>query len=318
MEEQPKANRKEWWRRFIELANQFNLTYWVIRLSGFLARILPVRVSYAIVVSISYLIYLTWHRLRQTAKENIRQILGDGTDEKTIARLARSAFRNYFKYMVEFLRFPVLKKSDVERLICSSGWEHLDHALKEGKGAIFCGFHLGNWDLAGAAIALRGYPLNVIAETFQPQRLDELIQGQRMQMGMRIIPIEMAAKRIVRALRQNEVLALLIDCPAGENGVIVNFCGGQVTIPAGPALLALKTGAKLLPGYLIRQPDNTFHGAITPPVEVEPTGDIAKDIQVITQQLMNRLEEWVKQYPDQWFVFRQLWTHGGAMAQLVG
>jgi len=156
-------------------------------------------------------------------------------------------------------------------------------------------------------VALRGYPVNVVADTFQPPKLNELIQRYRRDKGVKIIPQEQAAKGAMRVLRRNEILGLLVDRPQPGNGVPVQFCGALTKVPAGAAALALKTGAKLLPGYLARQPDNTFRGAIAPYLEVHPTGDDQRDIQQATQKIMHALEEAIRQYPDQWYAFRRMW-----------
>lgn len=299
---------KEWWRITIEVANRLNISYWVIRLCGFLAAVLPMWVSYAIGQGLGLLVYFAWGALRNRTIANMRRVLGEGTEEEPLRRTARAAVLNYFKYLVEFLRFPSLAGEDIERLIDSSGWENVDRALQGGKGAIFISVHLGNWDIAGAMIAQQGYPTNIVVESFKPERLNRLIQHHRLEKGIKIIPLEGGARQMLRALRQNEVLCLLIDRPVGSAGVVVEFCGGFIRIPAGAATLALKTGAKLLPGYLVRRPDNTFVGTIAPPIEPVSTGDGVRDVQVITQKMMKALETWVKQYPEQWHMFRPMWV----------
>lgn len=296
-----------WWRKTIEIANRLNISYWLIVWLSFLTRILPLRVSYAITVALSTIIYICWPELRKSVMENMRQVLGDNAEEEQVRRLARSTLRNYFKYLVDFLRFPHLKKEELEKLIHATGWEHLDRALEAGKGVIFVGFHFGNWDLAGAMLALRGYPLNVVADTFEPAKLNDLIQRYRIEKGMKIIPLEVAAKKVLRALRQNEILGLLIDRPEPEGGVPVEFFNRVTTVPAGAATLAVKTGAKLVLGYLVRRPDNTFSGMISPHLDVELSGDFGRDVQMVTQRIMDLVEECISQYPDQWYMFRQMW-----------
>ncbi|MBI2952878.1 MAG: lysophospholipid acyltransferase family protein [Chloroflexi bacterium] len=295
------------WRQTIALANRLNLTYWIIVSLSFLAHVLPLRISYAITVALSYVIYICWPALRKCVMANMRQVLGDDADEATVRALTRSAYRNYFKYLVDFLRFPHLSKRELEGVIKSSGWEHLDKALESGKGVIFVGFHFGNWDLAGAMLALRGYPLNVVAESFQPAKLNDLIQRYRIEKGMKIIPLEIAARKVLRALRQNEILGLLIDRPEPASGVPVEFFDRTASVPGGAATLAVKTGAKIVLGYLVRLPDNTFSGLISPHLDFEPTGDFAQDVQLVTQKIMDIVEECIRQYPDQWYMFQHMW-----------
>lgn len=297
-----------WWRKAIGIANRFNITYWAIVALSFVAHVLPLKVSYGITVALSYVIYVCWPELRKSVMMNLRQVLGESADEAVLRKLARSTFRNYFKYLVDFLRFPHLSNEDLEHVIHATGWEHLDRALEAGKGVIFIGFHFGNWDLAGAMLAVRGYPLNVVAESFEPAKLNDLIQRYRIEKGMKIIPLELAAKKVLRALRQNEILGLLIDRPEPDGGVTVEFFNRTASVPAGAATLAVKTGAKLVLGYLVRRPDNTFSGLISPHLDVELSGDFREDVQRVTQKIMKSVEECISQYPDQWYMFRRMWV----------
>jgi KDO2-lipid IV(A) lauroyltransferase len=302
-----RTTENAYWRKIIATSNRLNLTYWIIVSFSYLLHLLPLRVTYAATVAVAYVIYFCWPALRKSVMANMRQIVGEDADEATIRKLTKSNYRNYFKYLVDFLRFPYLSKEELEKVCHASGWEHLDAALQSGKGVIFVGFHFGNWDLAGAMLALRGYPLNVVAESFEPEKLNDLIQRYRIEKGMKIIPLETAAKKVLRALRQNEILGLLIDRPEPQNGIPVEFFDKIAAVPGGAATLAVKTGAKLVLGYLVRLPDNTFSGLISPHLDVELTGDFTLDVQRVTQKIMDLVEECIRQYPDQWYMFRQMW-----------
>lgn len=296
-----------WWRKSIVLANRLQISYWFVRFCQYLARTLPIKVIYVITSALAYVIYLAWPAMRKTVTANMRQVLGKDVDNRRLKSLVRAAYRNYFKYLAEFLRFPSMPAGDIEKLIDGRGWEHLDRALETGKGVIFVCFHFGNWDLAGAMLAVRGYPINVVAESFEPKKLNDLIQGCRIRCGVKIIPLETAARRVLNALRHNEILGLLIDRPHHEAGVPVQLFGSTCYVPAGAATLALKTGARVLPGYVVRKSDYSFDGTIAPAIEFEPSGDFDKDVQRFTQQMIDQLTEYVQQYPDQWFLFRKLW-----------
>ena len=311
----PYYGTRVWWRSAIDLANKLHLSYWLIRLCGFLAQVLPLKVSYGITTAVAYVVYYSWPALRKSVEQNMRQVLGPEASEKAVKRTTKGAFRNYFKYLVDFLRFPHLTADELERVIQSSGWENLDRALESGRGVIFIGFHFGSWDLAGAILAVRGYPLNVVAESFQPEKLNALIQRARTEKGMKIIPLENAARRVLRSLRQNEILGLLIDRPEPDGGVPVEFFGKIASVPAGAATLALKTGAKLVLGYMVRCPDNTFVGRITPHLDFEVTGDFSRDIQKATQEIMRVVEDCIRSHPDQWYMFRDMWQQSGEASQ---
>ncbi len=302
----PVAECADLWARFLRFSHRFNLSYWTIRAASLLARRLPPPVSYGVARSIGLAVYWTWRGQRDAITANMRRVLGPAASARQVRQTARRAYVNYFSYLVDFLRFPYIEPDRLQQSIATAGWEHLERALAAGRGAICVTLHLGAFDLAGWVVARRGYPVNAIVESFEPPKLNELIQSRRMLNGIGIIPLENPTRRIINALRRNEVLALLIDRPAPD-GVVVEFFGARTTIPAGPASLALKTGAALMPGFVVRRPDNTYYGQINPAIEFEPTGDRGRDIQALSQALMHALEGIVRQYPDQWYMFRPMW-----------
>lgn len=293
----------------IRLSNRLHLSYWCIRGTGWLARALPLRVSYSIVLPIADLVFALWTGLRQRTTENMRWVLAEPEDERAAARLARKAFRNYFKYLVEFLRFSGRGAAEIERVSEIRGLEHLHGALAAGRGAIAVGFHLGNIDLGAALLASVGYPVHVVVDRFEPPKLNALIQSAREEKGLKLIPLELAPRQGIRALRRNEVLALLIDKPAPDGGVVVRFFGGKIAVPSGAAVLALRTGAAIVPCCVIRQSDGSFVGEIAAPVFPASlaTGDTRQDVRTIMQRLFDTLERWVRRHPDQWYPFRRMW-----------
>lgn len=290
----------------IRWCNRFHVTYWMMRAATWLASFLPLRVSYPIAMAIGHLVYFCWGDKRRSAIANMRRVLGPDVGAGVVRRMARNSFRHYCKYVVEFLRFAQ-RPEDIAHLVRTTGWHNLDEALRAGKGVIIVGLHFGNWDLAGALLVSRGYAVNVVVESFEPAKLNGLIQKPRLGWGLRIIPLEEASRGVLRALRRNEILGLLMDRPDLKDGVPVRFCGALTAVPAGAAALALRTGARILPGVITREPDNTFHAYIAPAVAFEPTDDYEQDVQALTQRLMEALEAFVYACPDQWYMFRPMW-----------
>ncbi len=309
---------REWWKTFLDLANQVQASYWTIRLAGWLAWVLPVKVSYGLSQGVACLVYHGWGALRKVWTENIQQVMGESADDEALRHVVRQAYSNYFKFLVDWLRLPRVPVEQIDRAVRSVGWEHLDEALRAGKGVIFCSFHLGNWEMAAGVLAARGYAVNVVVDSFDPPKLNDLIQSVRTTKGVTIIPLENSATKIIRALRRNEILALLIDRPSLGGGVPVRLCGEETALPAGAAQLALRTGAKIITGAIVRQADNTILGTIAPPVDPVSTGDFPGDVQRLTQLTVDRIEEWVRQYPDQWYMFRRMWPHQTAAASGTG
>lgn len=281
--------------------------YIVARFLSFLARTLPQKSLYGLVNGCGDILYLVWRPARCNAKENMRRVLGQNASCRQVDRAARETFRNLMRYYAEFLRGQEKFVGKV-RL---SGLENVDAALAGGKGAILVGLHMGSPELAGLSVTRNQYPLSVVVDDkFPSARVNRWIQRARAKFGMKVI----AAKReampnLVKALKRNEVLALLIDCPRLGN-IKVKFCDAKARVPGGAAALALRTGAKIVPAALIRTKGNRFTALIDKPLDYKPTGDFSSDVQALTQNIMDALESKVRAYPDQWFMFRRIWVEG--------
>lgn len=286
--------------------------YWTYRSMSFLSGKVPVRFAYWVGAIMGDFIYLTWKRHSANAVSNMRRVMGEHAEWQVVKETARDSFRNYAKTLVDFLRFPHLDPDDINRAIAAQhGWENLDKALSKGKGVIIITGHIGNWDLAAALLGSRGLPLHAVADSFEPKKMDDLINGTRERNGLKIIKMEAGSlKQIFTALKRNEIVMLLFDRPQPDEGVPVKFFGETAWLPAGPAAIALKTRASIMVGYCARRRgDKTFKGEFAPPIEYEHllTGDKERDIQIITQEIVSRMETIIRWYPDQWFMFREMW-----------
>jgi KDO2-lipid IV(A) lauroyltransferase len=280
---------------------------------SFLTDKLPMRVNYAIATVIVDWVYFFMKRHAANTVSNMRRVLGEQADWQTVKRVARDSFRNYVKLAIDFLRVPHMTDRDIYRAAgIPSGLENIDGALAKGKGIVIITAHFGNWDLAGASLARLGYRLNAVADTFEPEKMDRLINGTRRKSGLNVIPVESPSslKELFMALRRNEIVFLLIDEPQEEGGVPVSFFGETVNVPGGPAALALKTGAAVMTGYGYRNPGGTtFHSVAEHEIDYKPllTGNKERDIQIITQEIVHRVEQVIRKHPDQWYMFREMW-----------
>lgn len=283
--------------------------YWLWKISSLIWQTLPLRAGYSLASLVADIAYFAWPQGRAYARQNMARVLGRDADPRTVERLARQSLRNYCKYLVDFIRFPLLKPQDIESQVVFQGWENFDEALARGQGVILVGMHLGNWDLAAAAIALRRYPLNAIIEPFNPPQLDRMVQQTRSWLGLKVIPMEQATRQVLRALRQNEMLAILVDQPDTRAGVEVEFFGEPARFPGGAATLALRTGARVIPGGLVRVGERRFLGFIDSHIPFQPSGKREADIQALTQCIVSCLESWIRRYPDQYYMFRRLWSN---------
>ena len=284
------------------------ILYWLIRGLGFLLQRLPISIGYQLADLTADATFVLWRRGRGNMIANMGRVLGKNAADEPVRTAARKALRNYIRYLVEFLRLPTMSSEYIESVVLFDSWEPLNLARSRGKGAVYAGMHMGNWDIGGAIIRAHGYEISVVVDTFSNPRLNRLVQGSRARWGTHIIPFEGAGLRALRALRRNHALGLLMDRPVPiDQGVAVEFFGAPTVVPAGAATLALRTGASVVPMTMVREPDNTFHALVGECILFEPTGDDQEDVRALTQQIMDTFAVWVRQYPDQWYMFRRMW-----------
>jgi KDO2-lipid IV(A) lauroyltransferase len=267
---------------------------------------MPLRSGYALAAFIARLQYLLSRKDRLIVYGNLRAIF-PGEDEKEIKRLAKEGFINFAKYLADFFRFGILDRSYVERYVKVVGRENLDNALKQGKGVVTLTAHIGNYELGGAVISLLGYKFNVVALNHKEKKVNELFIGQRAKVGINVIPLGAAVKKCFEALRRGEIVALVGDRDFTPHGLKTKFFGKDALIPRGPAAFYLKAAAAIVPGFLIRMPDDTFELRFEKAISYNTTGDAPLDEQKVTELCLRVIEEYIKKYPSQWYMFRRFW-----------
>jgi Kdo2-lipid IVA lauroyltransferase/acyltransferase len=291
------------------------LVYWLFRLAILLTRPLPLRVGYWFsewIALIAYWVIFPGHRRALNA--NLAHVL-QSDDARYVDSVARRSFRNFGKYVVDFVHFPTVTKDEVRRRLRFDQWDEINAAHNSERGVIIATIHFGNWDMGAAAMAAYGYPVHAIAETFRYGPMDELVQGSRRKLGVKIIGHERLGPAVFRALRRGEMLALLVDLAADGNGVQVDFFGAPAVVSAAPARIALRTRAWVVPAVVLRGPEDDL--IVRPIIDISlrdytPTGDEVRDVRELTALIMHSMEKTIREHPEQWFIFRRMWADGVA------
>lgn len=289
--------------------------YWAYRAGVAVAARIPRALGYKLAALGGEIYFWANPAHSHLAVENFAVVLADDRRAPRVRDTARRSFRNYGKYLFDFFRQPSVDPDQLEADTMTEGWQHLDAALAAGHGAIIVTPHFGNWDFAGAIVACRGYPIVAVADTFSPPSVDRLVRRTRERLGLGVIPLSGSGslRELLRALRHNATIALVADRPQLDGGVEVTLFGARAWLPAGPARLALRSGAPILPAFVLRRPgDRTYFGRIEPPVAFTPSGDTTTDTRTLTQALASRLEPILRDYPDQWYMFRRMWPDARA------
>lgn len=278
----------------------------IYKISQTLALLLPLRAGYSIATFLAVLQFYISRKDREVVLDNLRAVL-EIEDALMLRRLAKDTFINFAKYLVDFFRFSKLDKKYIESNIKMIGKNNLDEALRRGKGIIALSAHIGNYELGGAIVALLGYPLNVVALDHKNKLVNNFFIKQRQTARMNVISMGAALKKCYECLIKGEILALLGDRDFTNHGIHVKFFDRDSLIPKGPATLSLRTGASIVPTFIVRLPDDTFQFIFEKPILYSASGNSDEDVQRIIESCIKVIEEYVKRYPSQWFMFRRFW-----------
>ncbi len=270
-------------------------------------RSIPERAGYRLGAAVGTLMRRISPRHYRIVLTNLRLAFGEEKREAELRQLAIECYRHLGKCLIEFIRLPAMSSEEIKRVVRIQGRQHLDAALAAGKGVILLTGHLGNWEMVGARIAAAGYPLNVIARAQRDDTLTQYILRTREVVGMHVLHQEVAVRRSLLALRQNQLVGILLDQNAGDEGLFVDFFGRLASTAAGAAAFALRTGAAVLPTVGWRNPDDTHTAAIGEAVPLIRTGDRDQDLLVNTARYTKLIEQAIRQHPAQWFWLHKRW-----------
>ena len=249
------------------------------------------------------------HNPRRTIIErNLRRIHGVELRGRRLRRLVRATYASYARYYMESFKLPSLDVDAVARRFQVVGYEHVDTAIKAGTGPILVLPHLGGWEWAGFWLALvPRLPVSAVVEQLNPPELSTWFSDLRSRLGMHIITLGPdAGSAVNRAIRENHVTCLLSDRHVGGAAVEVSFFGERTMLPAGPATLALRTGAPILPTAVYF--DGVGHyGIVRPPVPAVREGRLRDDVTRVTQLLADELEVLIRRAPEQWHLMQPNW-----------
>jgi phosphatidylinositol dimannoside acyltransferase len=231
-------------------------------------------------------------------------------DEALIRRWTRRSFAEYGRYWVDGARLPYTEPDEV---VARMRFEHdgeqiVRDAMAQGRGVIMALPHVGSWEWGGAWLALEDMPMTAVVERVESERLFEWFVAQRAEMGLTAVPLgDGSSAVILRTLKAGGLVGLVSDRDLVGNGIEVEFFGETTTMPAGPATLALRTGAQLVTGAVYSGPGRDHRALVQPPLDTTRQGSLRQDVSRLTQGIATRFEGLIRQAPDQWHVFQPLW-----------
>ncbi|MBI3455984.1 MAG: lysophospholipid acyltransferase family protein [Candidatus Rokubacteria bacterium] len=276
--------------------------------AGGLAGRLSPEVSQPIGAKLGELAYWALPGRRRVALMNLERALGSDLTARDRTALARANFRHLGVTGLECCRLFFGPPGAMLARVQIGGVEHIKAALAEGRGALYLGAHFGNWELLAAAHVLTGLPpLNVIIRPLDNPFLDRLVTRGRERGQLRLILKRAAVDGVRRALTRGECVGILLDQNAGRHGVFVPFFGQPASTSRSLAVLALKTGAPVVPAFIHRLPGGDHEVTLEPAVPLARTGQRERDVEVNTARFNEVIERQVRTHPEQWFWVHRRW-----------
>jgi Kdo2-lipid IVA lauroyltransferase/acyltransferase len=268
--------------------------------------LLPRRAQLAIGDLIGLLWFDVFRIRRKVALENLNRAFPDWPVEKKIST-ARTSLRSMGRTFVEFSLFPFINEKNWNQYFDCQGFENIDRALEGGKGVILLSMHVGNGDFATIALSRSGYKINLISKVFKTKWLNDMWFGMRAKHGTRFIAPEKSTFDILKSLKRNEAVIFVLDQFMGPPvGVRTLFFGHETGTAAGLATMAERTGVSVLPAYSYRKPDGRHVVVIEPPVRQDQSLT-EKNIARMTQAYTDKIEQIVRQHPEQWMWIHRRW-----------
>ena len=270
-----------------------------------LMNVLPRRAALSVSGRMGELAYFVARDSRRLALSNLTLAYGDEKSRGQIGRLGRSVFRELGRNVVDVARLPRITAANVDGLVKAEGLSRLESAYGEGKGVVAVSAHLGNFELMGTFLALKGFTVTVVAAPLFDARLDALLLKNRVRGGLHVVSRDRAASAVLRALRKGHVVGLLVDQDTRGAGISVPFFGRPARTPTGPAVLADRAGAPIVPMAIHRLADDTH--LVTVRQAIRPAGRAPEDVESTTRAYTAELERFIRKAPDQWVWMHDRW-----------
>ena len=282
--------------------------YLTLRLAASTIRWLPSAPAVLLVSLFADITHLFARKTRSIVECNLRHIVGDSVTKKSLRQMTREAFRNLFLNYYDLLRVPRVTLDEIERFVNFDGVEYFDQAQRYGRGVVLASAHIGNLDMVPQTLLVLRLKAMILAEQLRPPRLHDYVMGLRRAHGLSYEPVSISGiKAAFRALGRGEFVGIACDRAIQGQGIVTEFLGEPALMPVGAAELALRTGATVLPIFIIRTAKGQYKVYLEQPILVSKGNANADGVRDLTDRIIKIMERYIQKYPTQWMVFEHVW-----------
>ncbi len=280
---------------------------WVFRFFGFLFLLFPKKLRFLVGDFLGILWFDVFRIRRDVVLGNLKKAF-PGWSEAERIRVGRKSLFHLGRDLTEYCELPELNLEKVNSMFEIEGWEHLEQARAKGKGVCLLTLHLGNGDLAIAALSLLGVPMYLISKEFKLKWLNDLWFGMRARLGTHFIPPRNSSYSVLKALKKQSCVVFVLDQFTGPPiGVKTTFFGHETGTGAGLATIAERAGCPVVPVYTYRKDEKTHVIHFDPEIPYISLSDHDQAITATTQKYNDVLETYVRKCPEQWMWIHKRW-----------
>jgi KDO2-lipid IV(A) lauroyltransferase len=273
-----------------------------------IAGALPPRLAALVGKATGEFVYRVVRARRRVVEDNLAKTLGLTLDPPGVARIARGVYHHLGRVLFEYGRLHRLDRARLDAWVDVSGFERIVEAQARGRGAILVSGHFGNWELLGAAVAMRGYPVLFVAREQRNPHVEAFMNRSRGHVGVGLAHVGPEMRLAYRRLKEGEILGMLVDQDAGRQGLFLDVLGRMASVQTGPAVLAYRTGAAILPGAIVRLPDGRHQANFEEAIWPDATAPEEAEVRRLATAYSASLERYILRYPDQYYWVHRRWN----------
>lgn len=285
---------------------QFKLETFLFRAVFNFIRIFPLRIAY-LFSNFLIFVYLNFVKTRlHTVESNLHKSFPQKSPEE-IKKLTKQVIMHFGRVAVEFCWFSYKSLNEKLKVFEMRGFENVEKALEKGKGIILFMGHFGNWEMAAQILSQKTEKMNAVAKQQKNQYFDDFITHLREFNKISMIPKKFALRGIIKALTKNNIIFMLGDQNGGKGGIPAEFFGRNAPTNPGTAKISLKFDCPIVFSTCLRQPNRKYIFKFEQPIYPKRTQSLDRDVSKYTQLLTSKLEDKIRENPEQWFWFHRRW-----------
>lgn len=289
------------------------IAFAIYKLGAFLAQSLSLPTARKFAHVVGRLMCLLQRRNRRYLLRNLQVAFGAELSNRELRLLRRKIFENFTVFVTDFLRMPLVRRDNLDEYITEGSRDEIERlgAYASAETPTICTTaHVGNWEMGAAATGLLAGPLSILVDTHPGTLVNKFFDGRRVDKGIDVVPVS-AFYRCFKALKRGHLVAIVGDRPTTGQGIMVTYFGREALMPDGYAVLARRFGATIVPTFLVMTPEGKHRFMIDKPITPRVTDDFDADVRDCVERSIKVLERYVREYAEQWYVFRPVWPEAG-------